>query len=212
MKLEALLPYLLTDLPGVPDVTAKQALILTAIDFCQQSHAWNEIQDPMTIEDGVNEYDVEVEQGARVVAVKNVFAANRELRPVTMKELQQVIPNWQSATGSLPSYYNAPVGPESIRIYPIPLESNGAALTMRVAFAPTLAATSIPDSIVNRYLDTLISGAKHRLMMTPEKGWSNLQLAAYHQTQFDDGVVRAKIDILHDNAQGSIKVAPVRFG
>lgn len=212
MKLEALLFYVLPDVPGAPDVTVKQALLLSTIEFCVQTHAWDEIQDPIALEDGVNEYDIDVLQGSRVVAIKNIWAANRELRPVTMTELQQLVPNWQTATGSFPSYYNAPDDLGSFRVYPIPVDANGAEITLRATYAPTLTATSVPDAVLNRYLEPIISGAKHRLMVAPGKGWSNSELALYHKQQFDEGVIRAKIDILHDKTQGSVRVKPVRFG
>lgn len=212
MKLDAILPYLLPDVPAVPDITAKQALLMSAIEFCVQTHAWDEILDPLLVEHGVNEYDIEVAQGSRVAAVKSVWIANNELQPVTMPALQLRIPNWQTATGSVPAFYTAPVDNSTIKVYPIPENPVETYLTIRVAYAPTLSATSIPDSVINRYLEVLVAGAKHRLMMTPGKSWSNLQLAAVHKATFDDGIIRAKVDVLHDEVQGSIKVRPMRFG
>ena len=61
MKFEALLPYLLPDVPGVPDFTATQALRLASIEFCVNTHAWDAILDPIELEDGVNEYQVDAE-------------------------------------------------------------------------------------------------------------------------------------------------------
>ena len=212
MKIEALLPYLLPDVPGVPDFTAKQALLLSAIEFCIKTHAWDEIQDPFPLIDKVSEYDIDVVQGAAVAAIKNVWAADRRLEPVTMEELVGRIPNWQAATSTLPTFYNAPADLSVLRVYPIPDLSNGALLTVRVAFTPTLASTTVPDSVINRYLEPILSGAKHRLMVAPGKGWSNAALATYHQEKFDDGVQTAKIDVLHDKVQGSVRVKPIRFG
>lgn len=212
MKIEALLRYLLPDVPGVPDVTANQALLLSTIEFCVLTHAWDEIQDPVNLSDDENEYDIDVPQGARVVAIKNIWTTAGELTPVTMSRLQQLLPSWQIATGPVPSYYNAPDDLGSFRVYPIPTDAGGLGITLRAAYAPSLSATSVPDSVVNRYLETILCGAKHRLMATPGKGWSNAPLAVYHQQRFDDGVNRAKIDILHDKTQGSLKVKPVRFG
>jgi hypothetical protein len=212
MKIEVLFPYLLADVPGVPDVTAKQALLLSTIEFCVHTHAWDEIQDPVTLSDAVNEYDVDVPQDARVVAIKNIWTAAKELTPVTMSQLQQAVPNWQVATSNIPMYYNAPADLGSFRVYPIPTNAMGLAITLRAAYAPTLSAASVPDSVINRYLESIVSGAKYRLMATPGKGWSNAPLAAYHQQRFDEGVNRAKIDILHDKTQGSLKIKPVRFG
>lgn len=211
MKLDALLPYLLPDVPGVPDVTAKQALLLSSMEFCTQTNAWNEIQDPFPLEDGVFEYDLDVEQGSRIAAVLNVWTGDRALIPKTMEELGLILPNWQSYQSSLPSFYNTAQDGGTLRIFPIPL-SPDANLTVRVAYTPLLTATTVPDAVINRYLEPIISGAKHRLMVAPGKGWSNPELARYHQTEFDEGVQRAKIDTLHDKMQGSIRVKPIRFG
>jgi len=212
MKLEALFPYILPDVPGAPDVTVKQALINSAIEFCTLTHVWDEIQDPLPLVDGQADYDVDSPNGGRVLTVKNVWALNRELRPVTMNELVQLIPNWQEATGSMPAYYNTPGDLGSITVYPIPVGANGATITIRAVYTPSLNAVLLPDPLINRYLEPLMSGAKARLMLTPGKGWSNPQLGAYHQQQFDDGVLKAKIDVLHDKTQGSLRVKPLRFG
>lgn len=212
MKIEALLPYLLADVPGVPDITAKQALILTAMDFCRQTLVWDEIQDPVDLEENVGEYDLDVPIGASIAAVKGVWCMNQELAPVTLSRLAQIMPNWSVATGNLPVYYNSPADSAVLRVYPIPVGVNGTQITIRAAYAPTLTANTLPDSVVNEYLDTLVAGAKHRLMMTPGKSWSNPQLSAYHRQEYEDGLVKAKIDILHERVQGSITAKPRRFG
>lgn len=212
MKIEALLPYLLPDVPGAPDITARQALLLTAIEFCVKTHAWEEIQDPIPLEDGVNEYEIDLDPGVRVAAVKSVWMQDRQLTPKTMEEISLLIPNWQAAQSSIPMFYSAPADLDYIRVYPIPLQPGDGKLTIRAAFAPTLQGSSIPDSIVNRYLEVLIAGAKARLMAAPGKSWSNPQLAAYHQQKFDEGVNSARIDVMHDKVQGSVRVKPVRFG
>lgn len=211
MKIEALFPYILPDVPGAPDVTVKQALLHSAIEFCVETHAWNEISDPVVLVDGQRDYDIDAPNGARVVTLKNVWAANRELIAVSMSQLQDKMPNWQDATGSQPNYFNIPADLSVVRVYPIPTVSNGALLTFRAVYAPTIASVLLPDDLITRYLEPIISGAKHRLMLAPGKGWSNPQLAVYHRSRFEDGMVKAKIDVIHDKAQGSIRVRPVRF-
>lgn len=211
MKLEALLPYLLPDVPGVPDITALQALRLASIEFCEKTHTWNETQDPIPLEDNVNEYDLEVEQGARINTVMNVWLRDRQIDPKTMEELAMILPDWQTAKNSRPSYYNAAADIGVLRVYPIPLEPTES-IRVRVSYVPTLTSSTVPDIVVNRYIDELIHGAKHRLMVAPGKGWSNGELALYHKTKFDEGVQSAKIDVLHNYVQGSIRAKPVRFG
>jgi hypothetical protein len=211
MNLEDFLPHLLPDLPGCPDTLVKQQLLFGVIEFCQETHAWNEIQDPVRVLDKQYEVDVETPRGARVVAVKDVWASNRKLRPVTMPQLFELIPNWQTAEGSEPTYYNAGIDFRTIRIYPIPIGANRQTLTMRVAYAPEMSATAIPDELAIKYWDALIGGAKARLMTTPGKAWTNTALALYNRRLFEDGILKAKISALHDRVEGSLSVRPHPF-
>lgn len=213
MKLDDFLPHLLPELPGCPDALVKQQLLFGIIEFCTETHAWNEIQDPITILDRQNEIDVETPRDARIVAVKDVWASNRKLRPVTMDQLFERIPNWQTAESTEPVYYNASVDYRTIRIFPSPIGQAGQrnTLTMRVAYAPTMSATTFPDELGIKYWDHLQAGAKSRLMMVPGKSWTNLQMAAVYKQQFEDGILKAKISAIHDRVQGSVSVRPHPF-
>lgn len=211
MNVADIVPFVAPEVPGCPEVLIKQALVQAAIEFCAETLAWQEIQDPIVLIDKSNELDVEVPRDARIVTVKDIWASNRKLRPVTMDQLFERIPNWQTAEGSEPVYYNASADWQTIRIFPIPLDSKRAKITMRVAYAPTLSATTLPDEIVTKHLDGLTGGAKSRLMLMPGRSWSSAQLAGVYRVQFNDQMLKAKIDILHDRVQGSISVRPHPF-
>ncbi len=211
MKTSDLIRFIAPELPGCPDVLINQALVQSAIEFCTETLAWQEIQDPLIVIDKQNLLDVEVPRDARIVTVRDIWASNRKLRPVTMPQLFELMPNWQTATGSEPTYYNASVDWQSIRIFPIPMEANRAKLTMRVAYAPTLTATTLPDEICTKYLDGLLGGTKARLMVMPGKTWTNAQMAAVYRAQLNDQMLKAKIDDLHDRVQGSLSVRPHPF-
>ena len=212
MKTADLLPYLLAEVPAAPDVTAKMALVQAAIEFCRETQAWDELQDPITVIDGINTYDLDAPADATVVSIKEVWAADRQLVPVTLAKLVEVMPNWQTAEGSDPVYYNAAVDWATIRIFPSPVNANSQKLTLRVVYQPKLTATALPDFLANNYLDTLLSGAKARLMLMPQKAWSSPELGAYHKGLFDQGIVQARIDIFHERAPGTVTVRPRRFG
>lgn len=212
MQLDAFLPYLLVDLPACPDVTAKQQLVLTAIEFCRETLSWDEIQDPLTLVDGVNAYELDAPQGGQVATVKQVWASDRELTPVSMARLVEVIPNWQTAQGSQAQYYVGDQDWKSIRVYPIPLDPQGQRITVRAAYQPVLAAASLPDFLATIYMDAILAGAKARLMSTPGRQWTNHKLAADHRAAFDAALIQARIDILHERVQGSLQVRPRRFG
>lgn len=207
-----LLPYILPEVPGAPDALVKQAIMRTANDFCIETGVWSEIQDPIPVTDNVNEYDVYAPRGAKVATIKSIWMVNRELVPVTMERLQELIPNWQEAKGSEPAYYNSATDYRTVRIYPIPLGSNGAKITIRAVYTPDQFGTTLPDFLVDKWLDELLAGAKARLMIMPGKAWTNPELAVMNQAMFTEGMVRAKVFIAHDKVAGSVRVRPVRYG
>lgn len=212
MKPDVLLPYILPEVPDAPNTLVKQAIMRTANDFCWETGVWNEIQDPITVTDGVNEYDIDTPSGAQVVTVKSIWMVNRELVPVTMERLQEVIPNWQEATGSDPAYYNSPNDWSTVRIYPIPMGANLAKMTMRVVYTPDQFGTTLPNFLVDKFLDEILAGAKARLMQMPGKKWSNPELALFNQGFYTDAITKAKVFIAHDKVAGSARVRPVKYG
>lgn len=212
MQTDAFLPFLLADVPACPDVTAKQALVLAAIEFCRETQSWDEIQDPLTLVDGVNSYELDAPPGGQVNTVLQVWASNRELAPVTMGKLVELIPNWQEAKGSEAIYYLGDQDWKSIRIYPIPLDPQGQRITVRATYQPLITATSLPDYLASIYMDAILAGTKARLMSQPGRQWTNHKLAADYRAAFDAAVIQSRIDILHERVQGSITVRPRRLG
>lgn len=212
MTPEQLLPYLLPEVPGVPDALAVQAIMRTANDFCIESGVWSEIQDPIAVLDNVNEYDLETPKGAQISTIKSIWMVNRELVPVTMERLQEMIPNWQEAKGSDPAYYNCPNDWSVVRIYPIPFGANKAKMTIRAVYTPDQFGAFLPQFLVDRYLDELLAGTKARLMMMPGKSWTNEQLAAMNQGIYQESIVKAKVFMAHDKVAGNVRVRPVRYG
>lgn len=213
MKIESLFPYIMPDVPGAPDDLVKQAILLSAIEFCERSLFWNEVQDPIKIYSNVNEIDIEVPAAARVMLVRNVYGGNYELTPLSLHEIADRLPDWQTSKATQPVFYTAFNDLKQIRIYPIPIDPPEAfRLTIRVAFAPTMTSTTVPDALVTRHLEGLMSGAKYRLMLNPGRSWSNADLAAYHKGMFDNAWMTAKIEAEHGGVQGTLRVRPRLFG
>jgi len=212
IKTSTLVRFLGADLPSCPDQLIELALTKAAIKLCRESHCWSEIQGPTPMADGQQEYSVDGPDDGVVVAVRNVWAPSRELLPKSMEWIQTKIPNWATATSTEPAYYNAAsTDPDTIRLFPIPLETNGAALRVRVSFAPSVASTSLHETVVERYLETLLAGARYRLMLNPGKAWSNAQLAAYYKQEFDDGIANARGHVAHDYTPSTLVAQPRRF-
>jgi hypothetical protein len=213
MTLDDLLPRLLVDVPSCPDFTAKLALVDAAIAFCEKTNAWNEIQDPFTLIDGQDIYDIDVPTDAQVARVMSVWSATRPLIPKTMAQITALMPNWQSAVGSAPLYFNSSTSSTQVRVFPKPMQALRAPLTPRVAYKPTLAATTLDDQLVNDYLQPLLIGAKSLLMLQRNKPWSDPQMAGLLAQGFAEAITEARIDITHERVESDIVATPGRpFG
>jgi hypothetical protein len=205
------------DLPGCPASAMKKAVIDAAKDFLTESQVWNEIQDPLLILSGVNEYSLDAPStGVKCIDIKAVYAPwmpRGELIGVSMDQLAFALPNWDTAIGGQPSHYTRAFDFSNFRVFPYP--SNvpaGTQVRVHGVYTLTDTATQIPDDIVTRYGEKIASGAKYRLMLNPKKTWTDLQLAKYHKDEFENGKISAKVDAMHAKTSGDHRVPPRRFG
>lgn len=206
-----LLPFVAPDVPEAPEPLVLRNIMLAANDYCVQTGVWDEIQDPVTILDNIHTYDIDTPTGAQVATIKDIWLANRKLIPVSMDQLMEKMPNWQSATGSEPAYYNAASDWTTYRIYPIPYQAQKAKMTLRVAYAPDQFGDVVPRFLVDRWLDEVVAGAKARLLAMVGKPWTNAAAAQFFQRQYEQGILDAKIFMAHDKVLGSVSVKPVRM-
>lgn len=212
MLLTAFHPFVATEVIGCPDPTINQALLLTAIEFCRETKAWTEIQEPIPLEGGAFEYEMDAPTGALVQTVRDVWIGSRRLTPITMAGLQNVMPDWATAQGSEPSHYSMAGELPLLRVYPIPANTTGQALVVRASYVPKTNATTLPDFLGQRHIEGVASGAKARLMAMPGTPWSNPELASYYRAMYDQSILNARIEEAHDRVPGTIRVQPRSFG
>lgn len=211
MKLTDFMPHLMVELPGCSMPLVMQTLVRVAHEFCQRTLAWDEMQDPFSLVSGVRDYDLEAPTGAVPFMVRDVWMGNRRLRPVTIAELQQVLPGWQKAASSAPAFYNLAADRATVSLFPTPKGEFVAQVVMRVAYVPANNATSLPDFLGTQYLDAICAGAKSRLMAMPAQTWSQPALVPFYRDQFDRGIDQAKAESLHERVQGTVTAQPRRF-
>jgi len=211
MKIDDFLPYIMVEVPGCPYPLATQTLMNVASDFCQQTLVWNDYSDPITLIDGQRDYDLDYPIGAKPFATMAVMIGSRKLRPVTMTELQLVLPNWPAATSSDPAYYNSAFDRDLLSVFPTPL---GAVQPMivRLSYSPNRKATTLPDLLGDEFLTAITSGVKARLMAMQGTPWFNAQMSVYYKTIYDEGVFTARTAEMHERVPGNVLVPPRAFG
>lgn len=191
IKIENLLPDLLRDCPGVPRAVALHELRMAAIQFCIETRFWREnivpIQTQMNIE--VTEYEVFcLAPETQVVSMITLQADGRPLEAHTEDNLDRNETGWRSLTG-VPKRFIAPSA-AWIRPFPIAVDAV-VTLTGKIAVAPTPTGNFLLDDLYNLHGSDIASLAKSRLMLMPNKPWSNENLAIYYGGMASRGQVKA---------------------
>jgi hypothetical protein len=169
---------MMPDLPGCPSAAADSALRQSAIAFCEQSLAWQGTHPDISVAAGTAEYAFTPPADAVVHSIIHAALDGEEIALYPGEPGMGSI-NLHRGKGT-PAYILA--GAASLTLVPAP--GAPGTLSMTVAFKPSPASTGIADGQFNEYREAIIHGALVRLMLSPKKPYSSVQLAQYHQQQF----------------------------
>ena len=208
------LPYVLTDVPGCAEIVAIQAIRNTAIDFCEKSLVVEADLDPVSLVAGAADYDLEPPTATLVTKVIRLFYKNRELKPVARDDIA-------SATFYNPAAPNAEQQSEpicwsqkdttSFSVWPIPKSSEAGAITIRAALKPSRSSTACPDVLFEDYAEYIAAGAKARLMITPNKSYTNPNLVVTNNQLYIQGIGLARIRAAKGHTRANQRVKQVRI-
>ena len=105
--------------------------------------------------------------------------------------LDDNVEDWQNLRREAIQYYRV-ISPGKIVIVPTPSVTIIQGMAVELILKPTFDAETLPDIIYDDYADGIAIGAKSRLMLMPNKKWSNLKLGAYFKGEFEKVIADAK--------------------
>lgn len=199
-------PYIEPDVPGCPLPTIDKALIRVAIDFCTRSKIWSEIDASLSTEAGVSNYALDIPSGARAVIIEAVSVGTSNLEMTSELQLFSKLPGWQSMTGA-PKYAFMSKADDELVLAPTPIGA-GDQIVMKVAYAPTFSATSLPDVLARRHLDGIAAGAKGLLQAMPNQPWSNPASATFNQSVFASALSGAIGYTTKEGGRSALRTVP----
>ena len=205
---QSLLPYVLVEASGCPSFTAITAINYAARELCLISSCWQDAQD-LPLVSGQAVYTVALPLASAVVRqIKSVSYDGVVLKAETSRSLNPAL----FAQAGAPTCYviNESMG---VHLYPTPsVNEAGKLISVRASYIPALEAEDMPAALMDRIAETLIFGAKARVMMIHEKPFSNAVMAAHYIRQFDELVTKTRIEVELSYGSGSLSVTPVNFG
>jgi len=192
-QLSTLYPRIELWVPGCTQPIILQAMIDVIREFCERTLTWQHAMDAINIRNGVDTYDLDdIPSCARLVSVVYVALDDAELKPT----IDYLIPS----TGDDPKC--------QIILVNEPTADDTAALEITVALKPARDATVICDRLYCDWHTVWADGTLAKLMLMPMKRWSNPQLAAYHDRQYEIGVARAIIERTRGRTIGPLQARP----
>lgn len=169
---------LMPELPGCPQAAADHALRQSAVEFCEQSLVWQAFHPEVAISAGTADYAFSPPEGTRVHAISRAALDG--------SELEAFVPG---AGGSLHGQQGGLGSPRYViggtaRFTLAPEPAAAGVLAMTVALKPSPDSQGIEDWLFDEYREPIVHGTLARLMLSPKKPYSNIELAAYHRQQF----------------------------
>lgn len=151
---------------------AQQALLDSAIAFCEDSQAIRQSLDTLYLVGGVADFELEAPTSQAVTNVLDVTIDGQRLHSIYFDEAAKLKPS----TGKPTHYYTSrDAGALVLHMYPTPDQRYKA--DVKVATRPTRAATTFEDDLVDLWADAVISGAIARLCAIPGQPFTSTDLA-----------------------------------
>ena len=96
-------------------------------------------------------------------------------------------------------------------VFPVPKVAESNAITIRAALKPTRASSSCDDVLFEDYVEYLAAGAKARLMLQPNKAYTNPNLVVTQNQLYMQGVnmARQRASRGHTRANLRVKMVPI---
>lgn len=198
------------EVPGCPEITAFNAIQNAAIEFCEKTFILQRDHDPVTILQGIVDYDLEPPTDYLVVKVMKAWLEGNELTALApdMVNGPEVYNRLFSSYTPQPTTPNAFLQKDvrTVSVWGLPDKKYPNGLTMRVALKPTRDAETIEDEIYEDYYEAIASGALARLLNSQGKPYSSRDGAALADRQFRQAINVARQRATHGNTRAMLSV------
>lgn len=188
IKFEDMLNDVMPDVPGCTNELAINALRNAAIELYTKSWIYTQACDPQNTIIGQAEYDMDTFNQYKLIGIVSASIDDAKIIPVGVTSLNRSNLRWQDDTG-LPTNYLT-YDYTTIRLYPIP--DRVSTLNVTIALTPSKTSTGVENFIYDLYSEQLAAGAKARLMLIPNKPYTDANTSREYRAQFSAAITDAK--------------------
>lgn len=208
IRFDDLVPRLAIFAGRVPDPYLEAAIADSLRSLCRDTLCWAFTHSAIPVAAGENPIDLyELPADSTVIQVVWAHFDAQRLRLGSTDQWVRQSATWLTDLGT-PGFIQTGETPNTVRLYPTP-QSIGE-LVVGLALQPSFSATSIDETLWNRYSEAVIDGACYRVFQLPGKAWSDPQSALFYLSRYEV----AKRVITSQAVDGFQKSMPrqVRYG
>lgn len=178
-------PFILPEVKEAPIPLIDAQVRRAAVDLCKRSQPWIGEIVPLDVQAGVGTYDpVPQAEGATVVEMQRVWFDGVPIKFIPLAQMRRYGGHWPSTTATAPIGFTH-IDDGRITLYPAPVSSAPAMVDGLAVLAPSLTSTGVPDWFGEKFFDSLVCGAKARLLAMPAAPWFNPDAAIKYASLFD---------------------------
>lgn len=182
-----------------------QEIINTAVDICTRVPLWQVWNAPQAVYASDSRYVLTAQTDGRISSIVSAKLDGEDLTPASFDDLDRWNQDWLNQDGK-PQFFYLDDETGEIALVPTPIAAG--TLEVLVSYAPTYAATTVPDVLYRRFADGFSAGAKARLLaMNQPLGEANL--AALNIGIYEDCVRSALAFVSRAGAKAPLRVRSV---
>lgn len=185
-----------------------QALVDSAIAFCEESLVQREVLDNLQTAVNINAYELDTPAQQQVARVISVSLDGQSLKsiPADMK------PAGSSQTGKPAGYYTRRNGSQLELVF-VPTPDKSYSLGVEVALRPNRSATQLEDDLYELWVEPIVAGAVARITAIPNQPFSDPHKSTSAYASALMGARRARNEGAYGRLRGSItaRINPQKF-
>jgi len=183
---------------------ASRATIKVLREFCEETHIFKQDLADISVVAATNSYTltlpvtqcsaVELIQIDRVLYKEDGEDDEEfiELSPLSGYDMRDATNQGLPYTDGTPRHYWIDPNSDKLYLVPTPEEASTSGLTVTAVLKPAFTATTFPDQIADKYIDTIAYGIAAKVCEMPAHKWYNLEIAASFQARYVDGIRKVK--------------------
>lgn len=193
---------------GCPPTSIIAAARKAALELCRDGYAWMVDLDPIDVVADIDAYEaISPFPEGRVFTVLRVIHNDAELPGITWDMLIRRNPTHPDiAVHATPAMYSIQ-NSQWISLFPVPDTSITGGLRVHATLVPVSDSVGIERRVMDDYEDAIIRGALHRLLIMPNKTWTDIKLSDFYGRKFKHDVSQCRARVNKGLMNKSLRVA-----